>query len=230
MNKHLLHGKIITDINRAPKELIERFKKHDTCKIGDAMGRYGIMHYKIKPIMRGMRVVGSAVTVLTKPGDALFIQKVIEVIQPGDVVVVDAGGLREMACIGERLLGYMVEKGLVGLVVDGSIRDSSGILELNIPVFSKGICISIGGAIGPGAINVPIQCGGVPIKPGDIVVGDDDGVVVVPQENAEEIADVADDVLKGELLRAEMMRSGKSVDEVYDLSPRIEIWQDKTLP
>lgn len=91
-----------------------------------------------------------------------------------------------MACIGERLLGYMVDRGLAGFVVDGSIRDSKGILELNIPVFSKGICIAVGGAVGPGAINVPIQCGGVTVKPGDIIFGDDDGVVLIPLENAKE--------------------------------------------
>lgn len=73
MGKHPLHGKVITNISRAPKELMGRFEEHDACKIGDAMGRYGIMHYDIKPISRGMRLIGSAITVLTKPGDALFI-------------------------------------------------------------------------------------------------------------------------------------------------------------
>ena len=226
MGKHPLHGKIITDIKRAPKELIERFEKYDTCKIGDAMGRYGIMHYEIKPISRGMRVVGSAVTVLTKPGDVLFIQKVADVIHTGDVVVVDAGGLREFACMGERLFGYLKDRGLKGFVIDGSVRDSKGILELDIPVFSRGICISVGGSVGPGAINVPIQCGGVTVRPGDIVVGDDDGVVVVPLENAKEIADAADAVLQSELSYVEMIKSGKSMDEVFGLSPKIKIWQD----
>lgn len=227
MEKHPLHGKIITAIKRAPKELIERFEKHDTCKIGDAMGRYGIMHYEIKPISRGMRVVGSAVTVLTKPGDVLFLYKVTEVIHPGDIVVVDAGGLREFACMGEGFLGLMKDRGLTGFVIDGSVRDSKGILELDIPVFCRGICISVNGSSGPGAINVPIQCGGVTVRPGDIIVGDDDGVVVVPLENAKEIANAADAHLQGELSRLEMLKSGsKSIDELYDLSPKIKIWQD----
>ena len=226
MKKHPLHGKVINNVKRPPKEVIERFAKHDTCKIGDAMGRYGVMHYEIKPIIRGMKVAGPAVTVLTKPGDALYVQKVIDFVQPGDVVVVDSGGLKEMACVGERLLGYMQDRGMAGFVVDGAIRDSKGVIELGIPVFARGICIRVGSGTGPGAINVPIQCGGVPVNPGDIIVGDDDGVIVVPQENALDIANASDEGLEGELLRVEKVASGETIDEVYNISSRTKIWEE----
>lgn len=225
MEKHMLHGKVITDIKRPQKIIVERFKKHDTCKVGDAMGRYGMMHYEIKPLIRGMKLLGPAVTVLTKPGDALFIQKVIEVIKPGDIVVVDSGGVKELACVGERLLGYMKDRGLGGFIVDGAVRDSKGILELDVPVFARNICINLTGSSGPGAINVPIQCGGVPVNPGDIILGDDDGVVVIPQEDAVKVADDADKHLQDELERVKLINIGKSMEEVYGVDTKIKRWE-----
>ncbi len=226
MEKHPLHGKIITDIIRPPKEIIDGFRKHDTCKIGDAMAAFGLMWYEIKPIAPGMRVCGPAVTVLERPGDALYVQKVIDLLQPGDVVVIDAGDVRDVACIGERLSFYMQRKGAAGVVVDGAIRDSRGIIDMGFPCFAKSVCMKIFGSTGPGAINVPIQCGGVPVNPGDIIVGDDDGVVCVPRESAAEILAAADHHLAGEIERLNLVvEQGKSITEAFDLEPKLRRWQ-----
>ncbi len=225
MEKHMLHGKIITDIKRPPQEIIDGFKKHDVCKIGDAMAGHGLMNYQIKPITPKMRVVGPACTVLTRPGDALYVQKVIEVAKPGDVVVIDAGDIRDVACIGERLGYYMKLRGVAGIVVDGAIRDSRGLIDMGMPVFAKSICTKIFGSVGPGAINVPIQCGGVTVNPGDIIVGDDDGVVCIPQEAAEEVLKAADLHLEQELLRLRQIeQEGKSITEVFGLAPKLAKW------
>ena len=225
MEKHMLHGKIIKEVTRPPEEIIAGFKKHDVCKVGDAMRAQGLMNYEIKPIAPGMFVVGVAVTVLTRPGDALYVQAVIDMAQPGDVIVIDAGGIKDVACIGERLSYYMQRRGVVGVVVDGAIRDSKGIIDLKFPTFSRSVCMKIFGSTGPGAINVPIQCGGVTVNPGDIIVGDDDGVVCIPQEAAAEVLKATDQHLADELYRLKQVEAGHSVTEVFGLADKLHAWE-----
>jgi 4-hydroxy-4-methyl-2-oxoglutarate aldolase len=225
MEKHPYHGIIISEILRPTKNIIDGFGEHDVCKIGDAMGGHGLMDYEIKPMDQNMRVVGPAVTVLTRPGDALYVQKVIEVAQPGDVIVIDAGGVKEVSCIGERLCYYMKLKEIAGVVVDGAIRDLKGIRDINFPVYSKSVCAKIFGSIGPGAINIPIQCGGVTVNPGDIIVGDDDGVVCIPREKAEKVLKTSDEHLAGELLRLKFVEEGKSISEVFNLEKKLKKWE-----
>ena len=225
MEKHLLHGKIIKEITRPPAELIAGFKKQSVCTIGDVMRAQGLMNYQIKPILRGMALAGPAVTVLTRPGDALYVQAVIDLTQSGDVVVIDAGDVRDVACIGERLSYYMKLRGVAGVVVDGAIRDSQGIIELNFPVFSKSICTKLLGSVGPGAINVPIQCGGVTVNPGDIIVGDDDGVVCVPQEAAAQVLAAAEKHLAYELKLMHQVEAGQSVTDALGVAPKLKAWE-----
>ncbi len=226
MEKHPLHGKIIREIQRPPESILAGFKKHDVCKIGDAMRGQGLLNYQIKPIHRGMRLVGPAVTVLTRPGDALYVQAVIDIAQPGDVIVIDAAGDLDVACIGERLSYYMQRRGIAGVVVDGAIRDSKGIIELGFPTFAKSICTKIFGSVGPSAINVPFQCGGVPVSPGDIIVGDDDGVVCVPREAAAEVLEASDQHLEDELKRLALVEAGHGVTEVFGLTDKLKVWQE----
>jgi len=221
MEKHKYQGIINVNIRRPDTQLIERFSKHDVYKIGDAMGAYGLMNYQIKAIAQNMRVVGPAVTVLARPGDALYVQKVIDIAEAGDVIVIDAGGVEDISCIGERLSYYMKLRGIAGVVVDGGIRDSKGIRDMSFPVFTKSICMRIFGSAGPGAINVPIQCGGVPVNPGDIIMGDDDGVVCIPLDDAERVLKLADEHLAEELHRLKQVEEGKSVTEVFGLEEKL---------
>lgn len=224
MEKHILHGKIITEIKRPSKNIIDGFSAHDVAKVGDSMGRHGLMDYTIKPILQGTTLCGPAVTVLTRPGDALYVQKVIDILKPGDVVVIDAGGVRELSCIGERLCYYMQLKGAAGVVVDGAVRDIRGIINIKFPVFSNSVSARIFGSAGPGAINVPIQCGGIMVNPGDIIVGDDDGVISIPGEDAEKVLKAADDHLAGELRRLKLIQEGKSITEVFNLDEKLKKW------
>lgn len=221
VERHKYQGVINVRIRRPDTRLIDGFSKHDVCKIGDAMGAYGLMNYQIKPIAQDMKVVGPAVTVLTRPGDALYVQRVIDIAEAGDVIVIDAGGVEDISCIGERLSYYMKLRGLKGVVVDGGIRDSKGIRDMNFPVFAKSVCMKIFGSAGPGAINVPIQCGGVPVNPGDIIVGDDDGVVCVPLDDADRVLKLADEHLAEELHRLRQVEEGKSVTEVFGLEEKL---------
>src|SRR5437870_985336 len=126
MERHRVHGTIHPGSVRPDRELVRRFAAHDTAKVADAMAGYGVAHPEIKPLRPEMRLCGPALTVLTQPGDALYVQKAIDLIQPGDVVVIDATGCRDVAVIGERLASFMKWKGAAGIVVDGAVRDSIG--------------------------------------------------------------------------------------------------------
>lgn len=222
--KHALHGQIVRDVQRAPAELVERFAKHETAKLVDSMGGYGAMHYEIKPLENNMRVLGTALTVLTRPGDALYVQKAIDETKPGDVIIISAGGYKDVCVIGERLGYFFKRKGAVGIIVDGAIRDAVGMVSDAPPTFARSTCLRIFGSTGPGAINVPVSCGGVTVHPGDIVMGDRDGVVVVPREDAARIADLADAHLEGELARMREVEAGKSVSDVFGLAPKLARW------
>lgn len=224
MEKHALHGQVLQDMPRPAADLLKRFERHDTAKICDSMGGYGAVDYEIKPLENNMRFVGAALTVLTRPGDALYVQKAIDLTQPGDVIVIAAGGYKDVSVIGERLGYFFKRKGAVAIVVDGAVRDAQGMVEDAPPTFARGSCIRIFGSQGPGAINVPLCCGGVAVNPGDILVGDRDGVVVVPLSDAERIADLADEHLEGELERLAEVEAGKSITETFRLTERIDKW------
>ena len=226
MEKHRHHGTINESIERPAKELVTAFEPHDTAKVGDAMGRYGVMDFEIKPIAIGMRVLGPAVTVLTRPGDALYVARAADIAQAGDVIVIDSGGYKDVSIIGERIAYYMQEKrGVNGLVIDGAVRDVRGIRELGFPTFAKAITPRIFGSQGPGAINVPISCGGVPVNPGDLILGDEDGVVVVPRQDLERVLKLTEEHLAGELHRLDLVNQGMSLTEVQNLGPRLDAWR-----
>ncbi|HUR56976.1 MAG TPA: hypothetical protein VM029_04670 [Opitutaceae bacterium] len=227
MEKHSLHGVIRADIPRPPAALVARLAQHDTAKIADSMAGYGVAHHAIKPLRSEMRLCGPAVTVLTRPGDALYVQKVIEHLHAGDIVVIDAAGYQDVAVIGERLAGYMKLKGAGGIVVDGAVRDSIGIVAEGIATFARSCCIRIFGSNGPGAINVPVTCGGVAVNPGDLVCGDADGIVIVPHGDVARIADLADEHLAGELARKREVEAGKPFGEVFGLQAKLDRWAKK---
>jgi 4-hydroxy-4-methyl-2-oxoglutarate aldolase len=224
--RHAWHGAEFGEIERPPADLIERFKKHDAAKVADAMGGYGIVDPAIKPIQTGMFVVGPAVTVITRPGDALYVIRAADVAQPGDVIVISGGGCAEFALIGDGISYYMkTARKIAGVIADGGVRDTKGIRELEFPMFARSATVRFGGAQGPGAINVPIALGGVPVNPGDIIIGDDDGVVVVPREDAERVIEATDKRLVGETRRRQLVDEGANLTELRDLLPLMEMWR-----
>lgn len=231
MERHLQHGTVNHDIVRPSADILKRYEQHDVAKIADAMARHGIMHHEIKPISPGMRLLGPAVTVLTRPGDALYVAHSADVAQPGDIIVIDAGGQPNASVIGERIAEYMQQqRGIAGLVVDGAVRDVKGLRDMEFPTFTRGVTPRLFGASGPGAINVTISCGGVTVNPGDLIVGDDDGVVVVPGADVERVLELADEHLAGELHRLGLVNSGQSLTEVQDLLPRLQAWRAELEP
>src|SRR5690606_18793986 len=147
--------------------------------VHEAQGQKGALSSAIKPLDPAMRLAGPALTVNCRPDDNLAIHYALTIARPGDVIVVDAKGFVEAGAWGDVMTLMARKKGVAGLVIDGSVRDANAIVEMGFPVFSRGISIKGTAKNQPGAVDVPIVCGGVGINPGDVVLGDRDGLVVI---------------------------------------------------
>jgi 4-hydroxy-4-methyl-2-oxoglutarate aldolase len=163
------------------------------------------MDYQIKPLDPRMNLVGSALTVWTRPCDNIAIYKALEMAQPNDVLVIATYEYTTNSVWGELTTLVGRARGLAGMVTDGTVRDSREIIEIGLPIFARGLTPNSPFKSGPAKINVPISCGGVNVMPGDIVIGDADGVVVVPQDQAEAVLDRVDAIHAKEAgIRAEI--------------------------
>lgn len=187
------------------EKVIQRAKRLNTTLLSDAMGCTGAMDYKIKPVAAGMRVIGTAMTVDMRPGDNLFLHQAIYSGQEGYVLVADGKGHTKNAYLGELMAGAAKAIGLEGIVIDGLVRDKEALSELNLPIFAKGFIPNGPFKDGPGQFNQPISCGGVSIHPGDLILGDDDGVIVVPKDKIDNIFAKAEKKLAYEESRMEVI-------------------------
>ncbi|HHY46137.1 MAG TPA: 4-carboxy-4-hydroxy-2-oxoadipate aldolase/oxaloacetate decarboxylase [Firmicutes bacterium] len=207
-----VRGKIgfrfVEDIVRPPKEVVEGLGALPISNIADVMNRFRVMDPAIKPLSPGTRVAGPAVTVMVRPADNLMLHKAIDLAKPGDVIVVDTGGNVNNAVWGELMTLAALKKGIAGLIVDGAVRDAEEDRRLGFPIFARAVTGRGGDKDGPGEVNFPISCGGVVVEPGDIVIGDDDGVVVVPSGNAEEVLNMARSKMALEVKRKEAIANG----------------------
>lgn len=208
---------IKTEIKKyiSEKELYEVFSKVTTCNITDAMHRKGSMK-NIKPLTRGYKIVGRALTVKTIDGDWAKTVEAIEKANKGDVIVIDAGNGNK-AVWGELASWSCKMKGIAGVVIDGCCRDIDTIIEINFPVFCREIAPDAGEPKGYGEISVEITCCGQTVRPMDWIIGDDNGVVVVQKEKAIEIANRAIDVYEKENRIREEIKRGKVLSVVMEL-------------
>ena len=189
---------------------IMRFKGIPTGNICDSNNRVGAMDSEIKPLSRHMSMVGSAVTVSCAAGDNSTIYKAIKLAKAGDVLVINCCGYKNAGVFGELFTIICMMHGIAGVVIDGACRDKNDIISLNFPVFTRAVCPN--GTIKEycGEVNKPFSCGGVAVNPGDVVIGDCDGVVVIPLSNAEEVLrkslakKAAEDEMRKQLERREM--------------------------
>lgn len=168
-------------------ELVDRFRAIPVANISDSMSRMSAGGASLRPLHSGGVMAGPALTVKTRPGDNLMVHKALDLAIPGDVIVVDGGGDLTNALIGELMITHAQARGVAGIVIYGAVRDSNWIRQNQLPIFAAGISHRGPYKDGPGEINVPIAINGMVIEPGDLIVGDDDGVVSVPIESAEEI-------------------------------------------
>lgn len=171
----------------ASRELVEAFAKLPVANVSDSMSRMTAAGPTLRPMHASGGMAGVALTVKARPGDNLMLHKAIDMAVPGDVIVVDAGGDLTNALMGELMLAYAVKRGISGFVLNGAIRDVDAFVQTNLPTFAAGVTHRGPYKDGPGEINVPIAIDGMVIEPGDIMIGDSDGVLSVPLADAEEI-------------------------------------------
>lgn len=197
------------DIERVSADLVRQAGKFQAAILADVAGRRGAVDGRIAPLARSMKVAGPAFTVEVRPGDNLMFHAALALAQPGDVIVVDGKADRSMALCGALMVSQARAKGLAGFVVDAAVRDAEELSQGSFPVFSVGTNPN-----GPtkglaGRINWPISVGGVAINPGDLIVGDADGVTVIPRENAADIVALAKNKVDAETKRLREIAEGQ---------------------
>ena len=192
---------------RLPPGLVERFRGIASPNIADSMGRFNFMDPNIVS-RSGLPVCGPALTVNCRPADNLMVHKALQLAERGDVVVVATGGNTVSAVFGGLMCEAASAKGIGGIVVDGALRDVEDLVRLKFPAFSRTLCPGSCDKDGPGEINVPISCGNTVVCPGDLVVGDADGVVVVPRDHATDVLELVTQLIARERARVQEIQSG----------------------
>jgi len=214
---------VIKKISRPSRNLMKELSSFETATVHEASGGKGALSSDIKPVDPHMRLCGPAVTVACRAGDNLIIHKAIYVAEPEDVLVVTVGGYIEAGPWGEIMTVAAQARGIAGLIIDGSARDSSSIIDTKFPVFARGLCIKGTTKDSIGLINHPICIGCVTVHPGDVVLGDGDGVVIVAhQELAEVLKKCKFRKEKEEKIKEELKR-GKSTLELYGFDKILQI-------
>ncbi|GEO16125.1 RraA family protein [Microvirga aerophila] len=199
--------RIFNKINRPDKALVAQFEGLPVANIGDEMNRFACMDAGIRPLNHAP-MLGTAFTVRARAGDNLVLNRAIDMAEAGDIIVVDAGGESTNALIGENMIMWAERRGIAGLIVDGAVRDLGSIREMTFPCYARHIQPNGPYKNGPGEINVPVSCGRQIVHPGDIIVGDADGVIVISPADAEQVLDRARAKLKKEIATREAIVAG----------------------
>ncbi len=197
------------------EEIVKGFEALPTPFISDAMKRFGAMR-GLRPIVKGRRIAGRAFTVRTLGGDWGKVVKAVDLAEAGDIIVVDAQGV-EIAVWGELATLSAMQRGIKGVVIDGAVRDSDDIVRLGFPVWARSVVPNAGEPHGHGELQVSIACGGQKVSPGDIIVADDVGVVVVPKELARQVLAKAKEVAEKERRYKAEIKAGKTLSEIFGL-------------
>jgi 4-hydroxy-4-methyl-2-oxoglutarate aldolase len=208
---------VVRNIKRADAELVKRLGALGVATVHEAYGRYGLMKPYLRPVWAGAEAAGTAVTVLAHPGDNWMIHVAVEQCRPGDILVVGCSADNTDGMFGDLLATALMARGVKGLVIDAGVRDAKALREMGFPVWSK--AISAKGTVKAtlGSVNIPVVCAGINVMPGDAVVADDDGVVVVGRRDVAEVVAKAEKRHADEEEKRKQLASGALGLDLYNM-------------
>jgi 4-hydroxy-4-methyl-2-oxoglutarate aldolase len=212
-----MNPRIVRTIARASPDVIAALGKHGVATVHEAQGRSGLLRPYMRPLFPAARLAASAVTVLCHAGDNLMIHAAIEICQPGDALVVATTSESTDGMFGELLATSCRARGIAGLVIDAGVRDVTDIIAMQFPVWTKAISAQGTVKASPGSINVDIFCAGALVQAGDVVVGDEDGVVIVRRERAAEVLSLGVARLEKEAETRQRLAKGELGVDIYGL-------------
>jgi 4-hydroxy-4-methyl-2-oxoglutarate aldolase len=193
---------------RPTQEQLAAFKTAASAQVADSMSRLGAMDAGIRPVWRSPRIVGPAITVWCHTGDNLMLHKALSMAVPGDIVVMNTQGNVQNSPFGELLAASAIKLGVLGLIIDGTVRDAESLEAMKLPVYSRGLAPGGCNKDGAGEVGTVIACGGVAVRSGDIIIADRDGVTVVPLADADQVAELSADKVDSEVKRQSEIERG----------------------
>lgn len=211
--------RILSRTRKVDAEVVRQFRDLPVANVSDVMSRMAAGGARLRPLHAGGKLAGPALTVKTRPGDNLMVHKALLLAEPGDVIVVDAGGELTHAIIGDLMLTQAEKSGLAGVVINGAVRDLATIRAGRFPVYAAGVTHRGPYKDGPGEINVPIAIDGMVVMPGDLIIGDEDGLLCVPYDATAAIHAAA---------KAKQEAEAKTMAEIKD-GRLSKPWVDETL-
>ena len=217
-----MSGTAVRNIHRADAGAIATLERLGVSTVHEAQGRSGLMQPYMRPLWRGARIAGSAVTALCHPGDNWMIHVACDVVKKGDILIVACSSENSDGAFGELLATSLKALGVKGVVLDLGCRDAAEISEMKFPLWSRAISAKGTVKASIGSVNLPVVCAGVSVKPGDVVVADDDGVVMVPRLDAAKVAKAGEEREKKEAGSRARLQKGELGLDIYGMRKQLE--------